>query len=132
MAGRMAHPHPRPGHALRVDLPSGGRIVPARIWTGGRAAEDAAGADVSKDKFYQVGAVVPVTQAGSVHAAFGQVKTSFPVGADAKERQFSLAYHHTLSKRTGVYAGVTYSKYEEQGFADIKTTTIGAGLRHAF
>lgn len=58
-------------------------VVKAFAQYGQNKAEDAAGADVFKDKFYQVGAVVPVTQAGSVHAAFGQVKTSFPVGADA-------------------------------------------------
>ena len=102
-------------------------VVKAFAQYGQNKLEDNAGADDGKDKFFQVGAVVPVTQAGAVHAAYGQLK-----GDDDKDRQFSLAYHHTLSKRTGVYAGVTYSKYEEQGFADIKTTTIGAGLRHAF
>ena len=102
-------------------------VVKAFAQYGQNKLEDNAGADDGKDKFFQVGAVVPVTQAGAVHAAYGQLK-----GDDDKDRQFSLAYHHTLSKRTGVYAGVTYSKYEEQGSADIKTTTIGAGLRHAF
>ena len=106
-------------------------VVKAFAQYGQNKAEDAAGADVSKDKFYQVGAVVPVTQAGSVHAAFGQVKTSFPVGADAKERQFSLAYHHALSKRTSVYAGGTYAKWE-QAAAEEKITTLAVGVRHAF
>jgi predicted porin len=107
-------------------------VVKAFAQYGQNKAEDAAGADVSKDKFYQVGAVVPVTQAGAVHAAYGQVKTNFPVGADEKERQFSLAYHHTLSKRTGVYAGLTYSKDDNGAAADTKTTIIAVGLRHAF
>ena len=106
-------------------------VVKAFAQYGQNKAEDAAGADVSKDKFYQVGAVVPVTQAGSVHAAFGQVKASFPVGADEKERQFSLAYHHALSKRTSVYAGGTYAKWE-QAAAEEKTTTLAVGVRHAF
>ena len=106
-------------------------VVKAFAQYGQNKAEDAAGADVSKDKFYQVGAVVPVTQAGSVHAAFGQVKTNFPVGADEKERQFSLAYHHALSKRTSVYAGGTYAKWE-QAAAEEKTTTLAVGVRHAF
>ncbi len=107
-------------------------VVKAFAQYGQNKAEDAAGADVSKDKFYQVGAVVPVTQAGAVHAAYGQVKTNFPVGADEKERQFSLAYHHTLSKRTGVYAGLTYSKDDNGAADDTKTTIIAVGLRHAF
>lgn len=79
-----------------------------------------------KDKFFQVGAVVPVTQAGAVHAAYGQVKTG-----DLKDSKFSLAYHHSLSKRTGVYAGVTYVK-DEQVAAEEKTTTLAVGVRHAF
>ena len=101
-------------------------VVKAFAQYGQNKFEDAVGND-GKDKFFQLGAVVPVTQAGAVHVAYGQLKFD----AD-KERQFSLAYHHTLSKRTGVYAGVTYTKDEQTGLADTKTTTIGAGLRHAF
>lgn len=106
-------------------------VVKAFAQYGQTKAENAAGAEQSKDKFFQVGAVVPVTQAGSVHAAYGQVKTSFPVGADEKERQFSLAYHHTLSKRTSVYAGGKYVKFED-GVDETKTTALAVGLRHAF
>ncbi len=89
--------------------------------------EDASGAD-EKAKFFQVGAVVPVTQTGAVHASYGQTKVD-----DAKARQFSLAYHHGLSKRTSVYAGVTYTK-DEQLFSitEDKTTALAFGLRHAF
>jgi len=89
--------------------------------------EDASGAD-EKAKFFQIGAVVPVTQAGAVHASYGQTKVD-----DAKARQFSLAYHHGLSKRTSVYAGVTYTK-DEQLFSitEDKTTALAFGLRHAF
>lgn len=84
-------------------------------------------------KFFQLGAVVPVTQAGSIHAAYGQTKLD-----GDKAQQFSLAYHHTLTKRTGVYAGVTYIKDQlldnnaGRGDAAIKTTAIAAGLHHAF
>lgn len=93
--------------------------------------EDAAGAD-AKAKFFQLGAVVPVTQNGSVHASYGQTKVE-----DVKARQFSLAYHHGLSKRTSVYAGVTYIK-DEALLNDVatvdntKTTAVAVGLRHAF
>jgi len=90
------------------------------------------GADVNKATFFDLGAVVPVTQAGSVHAAYGQVKNDNAAAADDKTRKFSLAYHHALSKRTGVYAGVTYSKADNGPAADTKTTIVAAGLRHAF
>lgn len=90
--------------------------------------EDAAGADNGKAKFFQLGAVVPVTQNGSVHASYGQTKVE-----DVKARQFSLAYHHGLSKRTSVYAGATYIKDESLLAAvDTKTTAVAVGLRHAF
>lgn len=83
-----------------------------------------------KAKFFQLGAIVPVSQAGSVHASFGQTKVE-----DVKARQFSLVYNHSLSKRTGVYAGLTYIKDEAllNDEADsTKTTRVAVGLRHAF
>lgn len=106
-------------------------VVKAFAQYGQNKAENAAGAETGKDKFYQLGAVVPVTQAGAVHAAYGQIKNDNAAAADSKSRKFSLAYHHTLSKRTGVYAGLAYTK-AEVGTAETKTTAIAAGLRHAF
>lgn len=74
-------------------------------------------------KTWQLGAIVPVTQAGGVHVAYGQGKVF-----DEKAKQFSLAYHHSLSKRTSAYVGGTYVKAD-----DIFTNTILAvGVRHAF
>ena len=112
-------------------------VAKATAQYGQNKFEDAAGDD-AKAKFFQLGAVVPVTQAGAVHASYGQVKVE-----DIKTRQFSLAYHHTLSKRTSVYAGVTYIKddilgraiAEDEGIAyagETKTTAVAVGLRHAF
>lgn len=103
-------------------------VVKAFAQYGQNKAENATGAETGKDKFYQLGAVVPVTQAGALHAAYGQNKNDI---ADSESRKFSLAYHHTLSKRTGVYAGLAYTK-AEVGTAETKTTAIAAGLRHAF
>ena len=97
----------------------------------GQNKSETRNAESPKDKFFQLGAVVPVTQAGAVHAAYGQIKNDNAAAADTESRKFSLAYHHTLSKRTGVYAGVAYTK-AEVGSAETKTTTIAAGLRHAF
>lgn len=103
-------------------------VVKAFAQYGQDKAEDVTGADQGKAKFFQLGAVVPVTQNGSVHASYGQTK----VDSD-KAQQFSLAYHHGLSKRTSVYAGATYIK-DEALFAlvDTKTTAVAVGLRHAF
>lgn len=81
-----------------------------------------------KAKFFQIGAVVPVTQNGAVHASYGQTK----VDSD-KARQFSLAYHHSLSKRTSAYAGVAYAKDDALfGVVESKTTALAVGVRHAF
>lgn len=107
-------------------------VVKAFAQYGQNKAENATGAETGKDKFYQLGAVVPVTQAGALHAAYGQNKNDNAALADSESRKFSLAYHHTLSKRTGVYAGLAYTKAEVVGTAETKTTAIAAGLRHAF
>jgi len=106
-------------------------VVKAFAQYGQNKAENATGAETGKDKFYQLGAVVPVTQAGALHAAYGQNKNDNAALADSESRKFSLAYHHTLSKRTGVYAGLAYTKAEGVT-AETKTTAIAAGLRHAF
>ena len=74
-------------------------------------------------KTWQVGAIVPVTQAGGVHVAYGQAKFF-----DEKTKQFSLAYHHALSKRTSVYAGGSYVKADDA----FKETMLAVGVRHAF
>lgn len=90
--------------------------------------DNKAGTVDGKAKFFQLGAVVPVTQSGTVHASYGQTKDD-----GDKARQFSLAYHHALSKRTSVYAGATYIKDEELIAAvETKTTAVAVGLRHAF
>jgi predicted porin len=74
-------------------------------------------------KTWQLGAVVPVTQAGGVHVAYGQAKFF-----DEKIKQFSLAYHHSLSKRTSAYVGGAYVKADDW----FKQTTLAVGVRHAF
>lgn len=81
-------------------------------------------------KFYNIGAIAPVTQAGAVHVSYGQLKNS-DAGNDFKARTFSLAYHHTLSKRSSVYVGGVYEKADDNG-ADTKRTTLAVGVRHAF
>lgn len=76
-------------------------------------------------KFFQIGAGIPVTNAGSVLVSFAQGKYD-----DEKTRQFSLAYDHSLSKRTGAYVGLVNLRDNQ---ADPKSgTSVVAGIRHAF
>ena len=107
-------------------------VVKAFAQYGQNKADDVFGTQQSKDKFFQVGAVVPVTQAGSVHAAFGQNKRDNVALADVKTNQFSLAYHHSLSKRTSAYVGGIYSQFKTDGADDRKSGAAAVGLRHAF
>ena len=94
--------------------------------------------DDSKDTFFQVGAVVPVSQTDSIHAAYGQNKNDdlTPGNTDVKTKQFSLAYHHALSKRTSTYAALAYTDEKTQAPATpdskTKTTLFAVGVRHAF
>ena len=94
--------------------------------------------DESKDTFFQVGAVVPVSQTDSIHAAYGQNKNDdlTPANVDVKSKQFSLAYHHALSKRTSTYAALAYTDAKTQVPATpdskTKTTLFAVGVRHAF
>ena len=83
-----------------------------------------------KPKFYQIGAIFPVTTAGSVHAAIGQNKTDLG-GEDLKTTDISLGYHHALSKRTSVYAAYINEKVKIAGESE-STNSYAVGLRHAF
>lgn len=76
-------------------------------------------------KFFQIGAAIPVTSAGNVLVSYGQGKYD-----DGKARQFSLAYDHAISKRTGAYVGATNLR---DNTADPKGgTSFAVGVRHAF
>ncbi len=76
-------------------------------------------------KFWQIGAGIPVSSAGTVLTSYAQGKQE-----DAKLRQFSLAYDHSLSKRTGAYVGAVNQRFN---LADPKSgTSFMVGVRHAF
>lgn len=86
------------------------------------------GGDSETAKFYQIGAIVPVSAAGAVHTSYARAKFD-----GDREYQFSLAYNHALSKRTGAYVGVTRIKGEiEEAEATGRATVFGVGVRHAF
>jgi len=78
-------------------------------------------------KFYQLGAIVPVSAEGAVHASYGRTKVE-----GVKGTQYSLAYNHALSKRTGAYVGLTRAKGDLDEEGSVRSTTFGVGVRHAF
>ena len=92
---------------------------------------ESGGAD-DKAKYFQIGAEVPVTDAGKVMVSYGQTKYDGIYVADGKLKQFSLGYDHSLSKRSGGYAALTSKKLSDFGFSDETANTFAVGLRHAF
>lgn len=91
----------------------------------GQYGQAKASNDDESYKFFQIGAGIPVTSAGTVLASFAQGKYD-----DEKTRQFSLAYDHSLSKRTGAYVGVI-NLHDKQ--SDPKSgTSVVVGVHHAF
>lgn len=79
-----------------------------------------------KYKFFQIGASLPVSTAGAVLVSYGQGKQD-----EFKRKEFSLAYDHSLSKRTGAYIGVNHSK-ADTGADDDSGTSFAVGVRHSF
>jgi predicted porin len=79
--------------------------------------------DDNKDKIYQLGVSVPVTDKASVMASFGQLKNKVTgASTSTKDDIFSVGYDYTLSKRTDVY-GV---------FANNRQSKLESGLKHNF
>lgn len=90
-----------------------------------------------KLRFFQVGAAIPVTQAGSVLVSYGDSRNTIDniEGAD-KLRNLSVGYTHALSKRTSTYAALTHQRLNEGLAVDPdltgKTTSFAVGIRHSF
>ncbi|MGH6645556.1 porin [Aquabacterium sp.] len=86
----------------------------------------------NKDRIYQVGVSIPVTEKGSILASYGELKHEIKSGAsaglEAKDRVFSLGYDHFLSKRTDVYA-----VFSNNGQTNLESgQTFAVGIKHAF
>jgi len=96
-----------------------------------------------KDKFYELGVVVPVSAAGNIHAGYGWEKEA---NGD-KAKSYILAYSHAMSKRTTAYAGYLRNSNDSGNVAAIAgggafasvpaavgtgVGTIAVGLRHSF
>lgn len=77
--------------------------------------------------YFELGASVPVAANCKVLAAWTHGKSD-----GYKTDELSVAYDHTLSKRTGAYAGVVYQSVKV-GSADTDSgVSLAVGLRHAF
>lgn len=83
----------------------------------------------NKDKIYQVGVSVPVTEKASVMASFGKQSNKLDAsGAQEKDTVFSLGYNYVLSKRTDVYGVFTNNQH-----TGVKSgQTYAVGIRHNF
>lgn len=87
----------------------------------------------TKDKIWQLGVSVPVTDKGAVLASFGQNKLTLdPSLPSVKDEVFSVGYDYNLSKRTDVYAVFTNNRQSALTGNDASGQTYAVGLRHNF
>lgn len=91
------------------------------------AIKDTTAAEV-KDKIYQLGVSVPVTDKAAVLASFGQLKNKTAADVTTKDEVFSLGYDYTLSKRTDVYG--VFSNHRVTSLQSGQSLAVG--IRHNF
>lgn len=91
------------------------------------------------DKIYQVGVTVPVGASGLVQASFGRFDAD--AGSDSDANALSVAYVHSLSKRSSVYAvyslvdnkdGANFGTFAASKVAGEKGHGLGVGITHFF
>lgn len=87
--------------------------------------------DTWNTKFYQVGAAIPVSANGKVSTAYGQRKYDNGGGYTVKGKMVSVAYEHTLSKRTSVYVAAGNLKVTQNSVSD-SGTNYAVGIKHSF
>ncbi|MBO9686965.1 porin [Roseateles chitosanitabidus] len=100
-----------------------------------------------KQNIYTIGAVVPVTAAGSVTAQFSKASTNSAADAAAATagdaKVFTIGYQHNLSKRTALYTTASYIKNDGrtkfsvadnavQAFSGGKSGGLDVGIKHSF
>ncbi|MEK8086813.1 porin [Aquabacterium sp. A3] len=86
-------------------------------------------------KLYTLGASVPVTKAGTVMVAYGESMEEAVEGGttpDTDHSIFTLAYSHSLSKRTTLYTAYMMDKEDPEGTKFKTGHTYLVGVRHAF
>ena len=87
--------------------------------------------NTTKDKEYQVGAVVPF---GAAAISAGFTRSTSDVGAVSNTgKGYAILATYDLSKRTGLYAAAVNTKaHVLNAVAETKTTKYGVGIRHFF
>ncbi|HTH39817.1 MAG TPA: porin [Rhodocyclaceae bacterium] len=98
-----------------------------------QSVDKAYNANVGDDKAYQISALIPVTAAGKVNIGWAKLKKDSTSASDDAS-SWTLAYLHSLSKRTTVYTG--YQSVSNSGVQTLATGLSGAssagGSAHAF
>ncbi|WP_300451648.1 porin [Accumulibacter sp.] len=100
------------------------------------------------NQVWSVGAVIPVGN-GNIHLGYAQNRWDVNRFFDGNTDSAAIAYTHSLSKRTTLYAGYVWVDNDDQSFAPLNTNgsfspvngvgavgqsnqTFLAGIRHAF
>lgn len=87
----------------------------------------------AKNKIWQLGVSVPVTDKAVVLASFGQNKyKDDPSAASEKDEVFSIGYDYNLSKRTDVYAAFINNRKSANTGLDSSGQSYAVGIRHNF
>ncbi|WP_353798708.1 porin [Thauera sp.] len=90
---------------------------------------EADGADDYKDKLWSIGASVPVGAAGAAHVSYARAK-----GDDSgdKATSWALAYTHSLSKRTNLYAGYIQADFDDGAYIESAADLPGVTGDYSF
>jgi predicted porin len=88
----------------------------------------------AKNKMWQLGVSVPVTDKGAVLASFGQNKATSVnlINGSEKDEVFSLGYDYNLSKRTDVYAVFSNDRQSANTGNTAAGQTVAVGMRVNF
>lgn len=101
------------------------------------------GIDGTKEKTWYLNGAIPVSESGKILLGYAQAKYEDFYADDQKLKAYTLAYTHSLSKRTTAYAGYTYIDNDDFGDASPigsaldtevgeKSKGFSVGVRHTF
>jgi len=81
---------------------------------------------------YQVGVDVPVGSAIVVSASYARSEDDKDVGYESTRDGYGIGATYTLSKRTFLYGGYTYSSATQQAADDATSSAFAVGVQHRF
>jgi predicted porin len=84
--------------------------------------------NANKDKIFQLGVSVPVTEKAAILASYGQLKDKTSAGVTKKDNILSIGYDYTLSKRTDVYGAFMNNSQTSLEAGQ----SFSVGIRHNF